>query len=532
MGKILQQIINRWDGGMTNLLRQDNVRFSRSARHFDTLSDPTQLKPYRDFTDQSFDSGLSASTNRLCKFLAAKSSAGEASDLYALGVASATLEPKILRSNALGAWVAIGTNGAEVRNERVFVEYKGYLMFWRSDAAGSEPGTLDGSSSDIRALRISTGLYSTLRSNATINAATYVAQGIVHSKDDRLYLPYDNIIAVVNGDPSSAGNWTDAGLTLPSNMIVTSICEYGNYLAIAARPKYAINTNSKVFLWDRDTSLTTVTETIDWGPENLEVIDTLDGILVGISNFRNTFSEVITIQSRMVFKYYAGGIQSAKQFLELPFAVGSGGTDARNIRDKQKINNRIFFLVSGSLYGEQLDAIWSLAKTPNGFAVTIEYLINNDTAITNCEPKGFIKFGDYVFVGFTDGGTYTAKRTHSSATFSSATAKYQTVIFNGGDSAQTKKLLSVTATHEPLPANGQVVVRYSADASIDDAPATFTTILTSSTDDAIRKTAINIESSGANLPTFKEIIFEIQSTGNAVVTGLKFKYEEIDDDVA
>jgi hypothetical protein len=51
------------------------------------------------------------------------------------------------------------------------------------------------------------------------------------------------------------------------------------------------------------------------------------------------------------------------------------------------------------------------------------------------------------------------------------------------------------------------------------------------TDNAVRHTALNIETSGANLPTYKEIQFRVESTGGAVVTGLKFLPEKVPDDL-
>src|SRR3990167_5996668 len=59
----------------------------------------------------------------------------------------------------------------------------------------------------------------------THQAITYTnsAQGLVHSKDDKLYIPYDNKIA-----KNDNGSWTAAALTLPSHFFITSICEYGN----------------------------------------------------------------------------------------------------------------------------------------------------------------------------------------------------------------------------------------------------------------------------------------------------------------
>jgi len=73
---------------------------------------------------------------------------------------------------------------------------------------------------------------------------------------------------------------------------------------------------------------------------------------------------------------------------------------------------------------------------------------------------------------------------------------------------------------DALPAAGQVVLKYRKDED-----TSFTTIFTHTTDNSISHDAVNIESSGAQLPEFREIIFRIESTGNAKITGLKFKYD-------
>ena len=87
---------------------------------------------------------------------------------------------------------------------------------------------------------------------------------------------------------------------------------------------------------------------------------------------------------------------------------------------------------------------------------------------------------------------------------------------------------------EALPSGAQIVLSY-----MINGETTYTTIFTQTVDDtddidylSIYHEAINIESSGATLPTFREISFRIASTGNAVVTGLKFKYEEINDEIS
>ena len=72
-----------------------------------------------------------------------------------------------------------------------------------------------------------------------------------------------------------------------------------------------------------------------------------------------------------------------------------------------------------------------------------------------------------------------------------------------------------------------------------DEETSFTTILTNTTANSLRKTAINIESSGVVLPTYKEIIFRVESTAAVggttgdigIITGLKYRSEILLDDV-
>ena len=94
---------------------------------------------------------------------------------------------------------------------------------------------------------------------------------------------------------------------------------------------------------------------------------------------------------------------------------------------------------------------------------------------------------------------------------------------NFDDIRITKKLVGVTVETEALPTAGQVVLKYRKDEE-----TSWTTIFTNTTDNSLSHSAINIESTGVTLPQFKEIQFQIISTGNAVITGLRFKIEIID----
>jgi len=74
-----------------------------------------------------------------------------------------------------------------------------------------------------------------------------------------------------------------------------------------------------------------------------------------------------------------------------------------------------------------------------------------------------------------------------------------------------------------LPTAGQVVMKYRVNNE-----TSYTTIFTDTTDNDITHSAVNIESSGATLPQFRELQLRVESTGNAEITGISLKWEEID----
>ena len=80
--------------------------------------------------------------------------------------------------------------------------------------------------------------------------------------------------------------------------------------------------------------------------------------------------------------------------------------------------------------------------------------------------------------------------------------------------------------HVFLPAAGSVVLKYRKDEE-----TSYTTIFTHTTDNSLSHSAINIESSGATLPEYREIQFRIESTGNAEITSFSFVYEDQDKDL-
>lgn len=508
MGKIIETKINRWDGGITNDPRDTSESTARIVTLFDSDSSPHKLSPIR--STESGDS--SATTRKLQNFCIGYWSATPSWRLFGLGVVSGTAKASIHMklistdsSNDLSddgwldpttAYQTVGTTASM----NLFVYYKKTGLFY---------GARDGS--QIWTYNTAT---STFSDSAQALTYTNISQGLVHSKDDILYIGYDNKIVSNNN-----GSWNTTALTLPSHLYVTSICERGNYLAIACAPLAGVG-SSVVYLWDRDSTLATLSDSCDWGSGHLKVLEEIGGYLVGIS-FEGGYPSSRTYD-RVIFRYY--GSSGAVKFKELDLEAVVEGTNQLPIF-KQKIGDRVYFMLRGYFNGALREGVWSLGHKDGKMTLFHERPLSNDTSLTQAVLRGFYIVGEYMFIAYSSGSdVYGLSKTIDSqgAQYSyTASSIYESKKFNTGDSSQKKDLIGVTVATEPLPTYGQVVLKYRTDQN-----TSWTTIFTEATDNSISHSAVNIESTGATLPKdYKEIQFQIISTGGAEITELAFTEE-------
>lgn len=490
-------ILNRFNGGMTADPR-DTSSMSQLCKHFDNYSKPHALTPFR---SSEGITTIASTTQELAQLSEFQVWDG---NLYALGVLESTTKSKIYKGTGIDnpTWTTPNaedsTIGRDSDRDKLFIQYKG--TFWGA-AAGTRLWSWDGAS--------------TFTSNAQSITYTTITQGFVHPKDDILYFGYSNATATYIASKNAGGSWNLTALTLPSNLIVSSICDYGNYLAIMCRPAQ-VGGISVVYLWDRDSTLTTLSESIELGHNIGYVLENIDGYLIAVSITANTS---IVIKPKLVFQKYAGG--GFQIFKEIPLAAG-----VNTITSKQKKNNRLYFGLNGASVGGTVfdyTGIWSVGR--NGetepFSVSFIQLANNDTYPNAI--KGFILAEDYFYVSSTAQNTnaFTLTKTNDSATYT-ATSVYTTVInpnMPDVDKFKKKKLQAVAVTYTPLPADGQVVLKYRVDGG------NWTTVFTETTDSA---QITEITQAGSTMFTDgREYEFSIESTGGAEITGLAYKYETL-----
>lgn len=502
MGNIIETKINKFNGGMVNDPRDPTENTCRVVTNFDVLTNSYKMSPYR--SSESGDSA--ASTSRKQNFCVALRT-GTTYRLFGLGVVSGTARAEILMKDlTTGAatdlddadWATPANNqsSAGTTSFNLFVYYKKVGRIFGAKA-GTTIWVFDPASS-AAFLEDGTG-------NSRSLTYTNIAQGLVHSKDDILYIPYDNKIA-----KNDNGTWSDTALTLPSHLYITSICEDGNNLVIACAPLSGVG-DSVVFIWDRDSSLATLSDSINWGQETLKIIESVEGIIIGISLSGTNSTR---FKDRIVFKYLSASNP-------ITFQVFEGGTSTLLPIAKQKINDRLYFMMLVSLNGATREGVWSVGRNLSSFSIVHERTPNNNTALVGGDLYGFFLVGDFMFISYLSSSTYALSKTDDTETYS-ASSIYESKIFNAGDSSLTKKLIGVTVMTEPMPTAGQIILSYRKDGA-----TAWTEIFTEATDSSISRSAINIESSGDNLGEHKEVEFQIKSTGGAVVTGFSFKEEFI-----
>lgn len=471
MGQIIEEIITDFTKGIADDVRRTEVGLSQIVTNFDIFTNRKRAFPYPD--TESGDSGSVASQK--ASFDIGKWTPAGDWRLFSLGVVSGTGKAEILMKTLgtggtgdLGdaGWLTPANNqsSAGATAFRLFVYYKTTGKFYGAKSASTIWSfTPDGS----------TGFNDSEHSLASVGDA----QGIVHSKDDCLYIPAGNIIARNN-----AGVWTDAALTLPSHLTITSIDEYQTYIVIAATPISGVG-KSVHYLWDRDASLTTLSESYDGGEGSTQVIAQLNGTVISIAL---AGASGVRTRNRIVFRKLSNnGFQKFSEII----APYNATIVLRNIR--QKVDDRVYFMMAISIDGVTREGIWSVGIASDGtFAIAHESTPANDTPITANSGVivGFFICGDYKFISYVDtSGNYQLSKTNDQASYT-ATSIYETVIKNGGDSDLIKQLIGGALMFEPLPSGGKVALYYKKNADTG-----WTRLFFCNTQNEISHGAVNIE---------------------------------------
>ena len=481
-GKVIS--LNTFNGGMTSDDRSEIDNEFALLQHFDTYTRAHRLTPHN--TLASVDSA--STTYEMTDFLY------YGSLVWGLGHTSGGVHPEV-RSSTLGvadSWTGYA-GGANTVLPGAFVQYHSYLYGGYSDSYSVWKFDTSGHS------------FTDAADSATLS--DYItANGVVHSKDDILYFGCGKYIAKNN-----AGTWTAAALTLPTGYTIAALCEYGDYLAIGCRTNR--NGKSVVYLWDRNTALATVSESIDWGTGDIYILKQVEEQLIGIS-LDTTGSRT---DPRIIFREYVSGV-GALTFREF---VGSATTTfslgGSSVTCAQVVNNRLYFPMEAKLAGTQRSGIWCVGRpSPNKpWAVWLDYMPNGDTVVSGL--KGFVVVGANIVLAYNNSG-YAVKSITSTAAYS-GTSVVKTNINQGmpvADLTKQKQLKALAVSMVPLTSDQQVVLKYAVDGG---------SLVTARTTTATGTVTAEMSTATLTQQTGREFVFQVESTGGAEITEIKYLYE-------
>lgn len=334
--------------------------------------------------------------------------------------------------------------------------------------------------------------------NTTTNISS-VAQGLI-AKDDNGYIFYNNIVVRIY--PS--GTVQDQALKLPTNLKITSACNFGNYMAIGCSPTSSYNGTSKVFLWNLTSP--DIQEVIDWGEGELRIIESIEGMIVGVTDrYLNNTSGAG--RGSMIIQGYTGG---SPQVLKEVFTEKLTGITMPN--SKAVKNNRLFFaskIMTNSSGTEYNEGIWSFGRKNSAYpyALSLDYIDEN---INSSGIQSFGSAGNFFFVSHSGDGSIDKIDDSANYSFSSI---LETQIYNFGDADIDKKLERIKVTFRKLASGESITVKYKVDGA-----TSWTTIGTYDTDNSLSHTFVREESNSVNFKSGKEFKFQFISNGGAEIT--------------
>jgi len=329
---------------------------------------------------------------------------------------------------------------------------------------------------------------------------TSIAQGVI-AKDDNLYLPYNNILVRVY--PS--GTVQDQALKLPTNLKITSICNWGNYLAIGCAPKDKFNGVSKVFLWNLTSP--DVQEVLDWGEGELRVLENIEGMLVGVSD-RYLNNVVGAGQGSMIIQGYTGGYPQVLKEVFTEKLTGITIPSSKTVK-----NNRLFFVAKiFSSDTEYNEGIWSFGRKNQQypFALSLDYIDEN---VTTAGIQAFGAAGNYMFLSHSDDGSIDKINDTNTYSFTSI---YEPQIIDFEDIDNDKRLNKVQVSFVRLTTGQSVTLKY----KVDEA-SSWTTIGTFNTVGKLSHTFVREETNNKDFASGREFRLQIESDGGAEITGLR-----------
>jgi|TARA_R100000501_G_C2624590_1_gene117856 hypothetical protein len=503
MGAIKLVKLNKFYGGMSDDIRQDDATKFSISKHFDIFSNPNRLTPYRQHeADITFsDTSTDITEFALQYFLTTGST------LYGLGAVNQDFlgRLRVVEKTSLptGDWSLSGT-GTQTDAGSVFHEsgiiYKDYIYVLRT-SPNPNKGRLfkyGALSTGARTMNLNFGSDPLTTDDTTLSRYGRSTLG----KDDRCYFAYENTVASTDGSTVS-----DADIQVPTDYNIKVLSTWKKFLVIGCT--HIDNTDSKIYLWDYVSD--DIDDVIDLGIGRLKVLGNIDDVLVVITE---KSGGSLSINPIAEVKLWAGG---AVQVLpvNIPLKDESGFT--YTVNDGEIVDSsKLYFAIDSGL-GTDLTGIYVVGRNVQGrWVVTMDRRLNNTTGVNQIDA--IRKVGEFWWISHTPSEN-TVERTNDQEVYTTAILESQKI----GSSEKDHQSIALAINHVALTSGQTMVVKYRANEE-----SSWTTIMTSSKVDSLSKEATMEIDQNRNLKNFREMQFRLESTGGAEITGFLFKYRELD----
>lgn len=435
--KVIQ---NRWDGGIAEDIRTESTTESEKSLNFDIFTNPKKLTPYRDSVAET----VTAAT--ITDFIL-NGVVYTGSVYWTVGrTSSGSAVPRFYyKTNINDAWTVgnAGEAGSTIINGTL-VLYQGVAYVLATKSTGK------------LILIDSTG---TTKATSTLNVSqNYTPTPFVHPEDKVLYMVCGYTILTWNG--STQG---ESSTLLPTDGLVTSLTNYGTYLAIACNLNGGGSGGAVVYLWGRDTTLNTFQGQIPFGDNLLMIIENIQNSLVGVIYSAGSLSivnpDTYTPETLIDIAVYSGGaVEVVKSILP---EVAVNGTSLTNFKTKYK-DTLYFAMLSGN-------AVYAVRKNKGGlWTIAKDRYFYNGTAVTSSVIPTVI--GGRLWTSFASGGQsgyFYRTKIVSEVTYASKSI-FKTTInpkMPIADRNSLKQLEAVRVSYTGQ-TNGTVKLRYSVDGSL------------------------------------------------------------------
>lgn len=503
-------IINRWDGGLSLSERPQTINEQSSSQGFDIFRDSFKLTKIDNQTVNETAAGASVTSGECPVFDATK----RASDGRIIGVGqtsgSGSLNFRFYRkdSSITGTWQQNSSAGNGVTN------WNAYAVLYKDVQYGYYT-----QSSESRLYRYDSDSAMTLIGTTADYHPAITPKPVVHSQDNILYMATNKTVSKFDGT-----TFTASAVTLP--YYISSMCEFGTYLAIACQaPEGGV-----IFLWGRDTSLTTMQDVIKVDNGKLQIIENLDGYLVAITETPyDPYTGAIAISGiykTITARMYIGGSMKKIQSTFL----GSNENGANQLLSHKKaIRDGTLIFSTGSNY------LMRFGLNQNG-----QYVMSRDaqavaTTKTLVNQYGFFVLGDYLFSSFrassgspSEGLLYRNNSLNNSGTEEFISTSYYVTTINPsmpiGDRMKDKVLTKVALKFYSLSTStGTVTVKVSTDNGTNYTTLISQNAATTAFPTKYSRIEADADTNGASFPTGIEFLFKIETTYK--IDPIEFFYE-------